>query len=405
MLRLMNKTPIGTDGASQDGRRLVKSKVPNLFMLEPSGVYYGRVKVGGKVLKKSLDTKSFEVAKRKLRPWLEEVRGKATNDATLGALAEEYEQRLELQVVAGDIKPRTRETKLESLDQIQKVWQELFSTGKIDPTNYARGGNQAIKLKLPCPLFTTQKLSQITSPKLDQWRAAMTQAYSPSRVNGGMTVFGELLDLSVEMGFLYGGHTLRKRLGYVRTKTVKLTHLPTVAKYKSLILEIHTRAAKGGAVFKKGLDDSGDKFEFLCTSGARNASASAVEWEHVDWTRNQLTFYTTKTDIYTIPLFPELREVLEQMRKNLGGNPTGKIFKVKSIKRVLATACAAVGTPRLTPHDCRHFFATRCIEGGADIPTVSRWLGHKDGGALAMKTYGHLRDEHSQGQALKVRFG
>jgi len=29
-------------------------------------------------------------------------------------------------------------------------------------------------------------------------------------------------------------------------------------------------------------------------------------------------------------------------------------------------------------------------------PDVSRWLGHKDGGALATKTYGHLRNEHSQ---------
>ena len=43
----------------------------------------------------------------------------------------------------------------------------------------------------------------------------------------------------------------------------------------------------------------------------------------------------------------------------------------------------------------RHFFATTCIESGVDIPTISRWLGHKDGGALAMRTYGHLRDEHS----------
>jgi hypothetical protein len=40
-----------------------------------------------------------------------------------------------------------------------------------------------------------------------------------------------------------------------------------------------------------------------------------------------------------------------------------------------------------------------------DIPTVSRWLGHKDGGALAMKTYGHLRREHSVAQAQKVHFG
>jgi hypothetical protein len=39
-----------------------------------------------------------------------------------------------------------------------------------------------------------------------------------------------------------------------------------------------------------------------------------------------------------------------------------------------------------------------------DIPTVSRWLGHNDGGALAMKTYGHLRREHSIAQAQRVTF-
>jgi hypothetical protein len=30
-----------------------------------------------------------------------------------------------------------------------------------------------------------------------------------------------------------------------------------------------------------------------------------------------------------------------------------------------------------------------------DIRSISKWLGHKDGGALAMKVYGHLRQEHS----------
>jgi integrase len=56
-------------------------------------------------------------------------------------------------------------------------------------------------------------------------------------------------------------------------------------------------------------------------------------------------------------------------------------------------------------HHCfRHFFATTCIESGVDIPTIARWLGHSDGGALAMRTYGHLRAEHSAGQALKVAF-
>jgi integrase len=58
----------------------------------------------------------------------------------------------------------------------------------------------------------------------------------------------------------------------------------------------------------------------------------------------------------------------------------------------------------MTRHDLRHLFATRCIESGVDIPTVSRWLGHRDGGNLAMKTYGHLRQEHSQAMAKLVTF-
>jgi len=43
---------------------------------------------------------------------------------------------------------------------------------------------------------------------------------------------------------------------------------------------------------------------------------------------------------------------------------------------------------QMSDNDLRHLFATRCVEAGVDIPTVSRWLNHQDGGALAMKTYG-----------------
>ncbi|NBR87158.1 MAG: hypothetical protein EB141_05590 [Verrucomicrobia bacterium] len=67
-------------------------------------------------------------------------------------------------------------------------------------------------------------------------------------------------------------------------------------------------------------------------------------------------------------------------------------------------AAKLVGMARITHHDLRHLFATRRIESGVDIPTVSRLLGHKDGGALAMKVYGHLRDQHSQAMASKVTF-
>lgn len=80
------------------------------------------------------------------------------------------------------------------------------------------------------------------------------------------------------------------------------------------------------------------------------------------------------------------------------------MFQVRECQKALDRACKKVGINRLTHHDLRHLFATRCIESGVDIPTVSRWLGHKDGGALAMKTYGHLRREHSIAQAQRVSF-
>jgi len=70
----------------------------------------------------------------------------------------------------------------------------------------------------------------------------------------------------------------------------------------------------------------------------------------------------------------------------------------------LQTACKKLELPQFTHHDFRHFFATTCIESGVDIPTVSRWLGHKDGGALAMKRYGHLRQEHSFAMIKRVSF-
>jgi integrase len=108
-----------------------------------------------------------------------------------------------------------------------------------------------------------------------------------------------------------------------------------------------------------------------------------------------------------VPKIPALRLLLKRMRlrrKRHGREISGRAFTITQCRQALETACSKVGVARLTHHSMRHLFATICIESGVDIPTVSRWLGHGDGGVLAMKTYGHLRQEHSLAQALKVKF-
>ena len=52
----------------------------------------------------------------------------------------------------------------------------------------------------------------------------------------------------------------------------------------------------------------------------------------------------------------------------------------------------------------RHFFATCAVESGVDVPIVSHWLGHKDGGQLAMEVYAHLRPAHSDAMIAQVSF-
>jgi integrase len=104
-----------------------------------------------------------------------------------------------------------------------------------------------------------------------------------------------------------------------------------------------------------------------------------------------------------LPIIPDMRQLLERLKRS-NPEPTTPICKVGECEKSLTRACKMIGIPKLTHHDLRHLFATRCIEAGVDIPTVSRWLGHSDGGALAMKVYGHLREQHSAAMAQKVTF-
>jgi integrase len=104
-------------------------------------------------------------------------------------------------------------------------------------------------------------------------------------------------------------------------------------------------------------------------------------------------------------MIAELAAMLKKMRDvRADENPDEHVMKIHECQKSMDRAAKIVGMERITHHDLRHLFATICIESGVDIPTVSRWLGHKDGGALAMKVYGHLRDEHSAAQAQRVKF-
>jgi integrase len=89
----------------------------------------------------------------------------------------------------------------------------------------------------------------------------------------------------------------------------------------------------------------------------------------------------------TIPINPAMHELcarlLEDKREPRDAKRRGKryLLKLTECRKALANACAKVGVPKVGHHDLRHLFTTRAIEAQIPIPTVAKWLGHKNGGA------------------------
>jgi integrase len=356
------------------------TKIPNLFRLKESGIYYGRVKVkGGKQIRKSLKTNSFTVAKKNLRDWLLSLQiTKKAAGGTWGAVIEPYQVWLQGQKIKGEITDSTIEYKEELIDNIRNTW------GKFDAS----------------------KLAELTEEILANWQVTHRAKYCATRTNGATTVLREMIAIAVKKNamtketstaVLPGLRYVRVQYDYKRL----LNNLPEPPQVIQLRSEVYHRCKLAGTL-------GGWLFDFLLFSGSRIKSAGDVRWQDVKWNANgngKLYFRTAKYGPYEIPLFPQLRELLDRIKKEYpNAKPDGKVLPTRSLQTVLANACEHLNLAHLSHHDLRHLFATRCIEAGVDIPTVASWLGHKDGGRTAMMVYGHLRETHSQAQAKTVDF-
>ena len=151
--------------------------------------------------------------------------------------------------------------------------------------------------------------------------------------------------------------------------------------------------------------------ECLAYSGCRLAEATAITWDDVNFEMKNFTVTggeqgTKNHEARTVPLFPPLERLLLTMCEALPSAPapTTRIFSILSAKKAMATACKKAALPHFTHHSLRHFFCSNAIEAGADFKVIAGWLGHKDGGILVAKTYGHLRDEHSTMMAQRMTF-
>ena len=367
-----SKTEINSDGPWS------KTPVPNLVRYRASGTFFARIRVGGKLIRKSLKTKTLSVAKLRLTDLEKEERTKAeaNQNATQGKMTFAQARDIYLSNLDANksLMPRTKEYRRELINALQKSW----------------------------PRLEISDVRRISHNDCQTWAKRFGKKASPTVYNNAIGTLRMILDIPIKSGIRYGNPAEGIKRQKPRPKQL---HLPSPEQFIELVETIRNN---DGAFNHR----CSELVRFLAFGGFRKGEASRVTWNDCDFKKREIIVRgdpetgTKNWSIRIVPMIDEMHQMLSELRTQRSHESADQpVMRIKECRGALQTACRKLGIPRLTHHDLRHLFATRCIEAGVDIPTVSRWLGRKDGGAIAMKTYGHLRDHHSAAMAAKVNFG
>lgn len=214
---------------------------------------------------------------------------------------------------------------------------------------------------------------------------------------------------------------LRQLKGTVKKRV--LVNAPDIARLAAVALEPKFsggRLAKEGEMGQplKNAVQFADYLLLMAYAGSRRNETLRLRWADVDFDGAQITIgadgLAKNHESRVVDFNPKLEEHLRSMQSRrapdsqwLFPSPQRgeRDAHAKTFMESLRLARLAAGMPGFGFHDCRHFFISFCVMSGIDFMTISRWVGHKDGGFLIGKVYGHLSNEHAKAQAQRVNFG
>ncbi len=159
----------------------------------------------------------------------------------------------------------------------------------------------------------------------------------------------------------------------------------------------------------------------LCLyTGLRIGELLALEWKDIDFQRGTLTISKTCHDgkdengIFTritdtpktetsqrvIPFPKQLIPYLRNVKKDSNSeyvvsSGTEKLISVRAYQRSFELFLKKLGIPHKGFHSLRHTFATRALECGMDVKTLSEILGHKNAN-ITLNRYVHSLMEHKR---------
>jgi len=231
-----------------------KTQYANLIRYKPSKKYFARIRINGKLIRRSLKTSVLSVAKLRLgdlekkeRQLAEHQTAAADGRTKFGDALAIYEQRLK-----GDasLKPRTREYHEQRIKALVRSWPELKQT----------------------------ELRNITKSDCLNWSPTFSQGRSPTAFNHTVGILRQILEIGVESGVRYDNPArFVKRLSERSEKP----HLPETNQFEQFVTEIEN----GGGGFSK---PCADLVRFMAFGGFRKTEAANTCWSDCDFARGKI---------------------------------------------------------------------------------------------------------------------
>jgi integrase len=354
-----------------------------------SGTYYARFRVRGKLIWKSLKTDRITVAQMRLGDLEKAERKKAERGQLTAKGKVLFEAALQAYREKG-FRPATAKNKKDARP--------------LKPAAIAYYEQRAKALLESWPGLAKTEINRISESDCQAWGDKVRGKMSPTAFNHTVGLLRHVFEYGIKVGARYENPAMAIMR---ESESAKQLQLPTPEQFAKFVTAIH---GDGSGHLKH----CADLVRFMAYGGFRKTEAAYVTWADCDFVKNQITVRghpetglknRVPGECRLVPMIGEMRQMLEQLKAEREEvRPEDRVMRVSECQKSMDRAAKEIEMKRLTHHDLRHLFATRCIESGVDIPTVSRWLGHRDGGALAMRVYGHLRDQHSATMAQKVRF-
>ena len=339
----------------------MRTRHTNLVRYGDDGNYWVRAKVGGKFLRRNLQTKSLEIALLKMQEVLKGERIRATlnpdESTPFGRVVELHKEQLSREWVG---KPKSLTNRLKLVDRILELW----PVGDL--------------------------LVRDVVVRVERGMETLRDYYGPVAFNGCVTELRAIFDRCVSAGLIATAPRLKRASAPNHQKD-----LLSIDQFRSLLLHLDSMPERRFAA---------RAVRVMAYTGARISVLPKLTRESVDLSRNEILLSPVKYDVQPVrvPMLREMRDLAVEILSEI--KPGEPLLTRCDPKRALRVASEKLGIPKVTPHTLRHLFATRCLESGVDVRTVAAWMGHKDGGALLLRRYAHIRNEHSQSMSKLVTF-